>query len=663
MRRSLLLLALLVCSCGDDSEPCRIRPSDVPGFQILECPSGAVRLIGGNGAQNCVSTLEEEGWRRITCEDGTSVLIDPEGNVHFPGSGAIQGVVLLEGKDGDHSGTVVRAVGTPFKTETDAEGFFRLPDLPAGLYRLVFEYPGRVPVTVRNIPVVNGTYTLDPVQLSFGLRLSSELNAQVIGSPTGDSLLVHEFESHSHRLSLLRLDDWEFVHLSSNAVEPQYRFDGRQVLWTENLSSRSRVYIYDLDTGERRELPVRGTRACFFPDGRAVLVAQEEEGVHELAIHDLVTGETAELGSWEPSSVFALRELRMGPDGGSVVYHSGMNTVLFDRENGELVVLANTRLPPNRIHFAPSGRKVIFERPGVPWASLVLVDLSRGDTRLLGEEVDGLAMEAPDGSLVWQQPDGWRRWEETTDKVEVLPLSSTPRGLVDVVFLPDGTGLVHWEFPAVTLLRWDEDRPRLLSMTTTAVPRVTADSRHVVMNDVELVDVYTRVVRVEDGKSVRLEGDWMLGPDPGWMVRHADNALRYYDLDTGDTGEIHGNVLSWSFLGDDALAFRARPGEPNVGSRLAIWDASTRKTTWLLEGEIPLLSRNGRYAFFRSSRPGSVPESPGSILVRYDRETGIYDRAMHDILPLRPDDRFERFLLFRVPEGNDAGLYLARAVP
>lgn len=664
MRRTLFLLGFaLLFACGDDPEPCKIRPSDVPGFKILECPSGTVRLVGGDGETNCVSTQEEEGWRRITCEDGTTVLIDPDGNVHFPGSGSIQGIVLLEGKDGDYSGTVVRAVGTPFRTETDAEGYFRLRDLPAGLYRLVFEHPGRIPATVSNVPVVNGTYTLEPIHLSFAVRLSTSVLPTVIESPTGDSLLLVEVEYHGQRLSLFRLDDWERVHLSSNAVEPQYRFDGRQVLWTENLSSRSQIFIYDLDTSERMALPVRGTRACFFPDGRAVLVAQEEEGVHELVVHDLVTGETTKLGRWEPSQVLLLQELRMGPDGGSVVYQAGSNTLLYDRENREIVVLANFRLGPNFIQFAPSGRKVIVERPGAPWSSLVLVDLSRGSSRELGAGVDGQVIQAPDGSLIWKQLDGWRRWDEATDETVALPLSDTPRGLVEIVFLPDGKGLVHFEWPMVSLLLWGDERARLLSTTTIATPQVTADGRHVVLSESELVTQYTRVVRVEDGRSVQLEGQWLLGPDPGWLVQPIDTALHYYDLKTGEVGEIHGNVTTWSFLGNDAIGFRGRHGDPSTGGRLALWDASTRETTWLLEGDSPVLSRNGRYVFFRSARIATGSDESTTHFLRYDRETGLYDRVMHDALAPRAEDLFERFILFRVSEGNDEGLYLARAVP
>lgn len=656
----LLVLLPLAWACGDDTEACKIRPSDEPGIRILECPSGTVRVIGGTGTGDCVSTEEEDGWRRVTCDDGTSVLIDPQGNVHYPGSGAIEGIAMLEGTEGDHGGIVVRAIGTPFRTETDAEGFYRLGNLPAGLYRLVFDHPGRIPEVRANIPVVNGTHTLETVHLSIALRLSPDRNATTFASPAGDSLLVREVTPLSYRLTLLHLSTWERVHLSSNAVDPSYRFDGRKVLWTENLSSRSRIFLYDVDTGERTELPVLGTRARFFADGRVILVAKEEEAVHELAAYDTVTDETVELGRWQPTSLGALP---MGPDGGSVVYHSGNTTVLYDHENREFVLLANTRIPYSQVHFSPSGRRVAFPRPGEAGTSLIAEDLSLRKTRVLEPRLEGPALPAPDGSLIWKGEEGWKRWDGTTDEVVGLPLSRTALNLVEVAFLPNGKGLVHFEFPLASLVLWGESQARLLSSQVLSIPKITSDGRHVIVADNEQFTPHTRIVRVEDGKTVQLEGVWELGPDPGWLVRQVGTTLHHYHLDSGDTGEIHRQVESKVFVGNDALVVRGLPTSAATGGRLGIWDASDRSLTWLIEGDSPLLSSSGRYLFFRSSFTDLTGIEQSDVLVRYDRKAGVYDRISRNVLSPSPADVYERFVLFRVGEGEFEGLYLAKGVP
>lgn len=659
----LLALLPLAWACGSDTESCKIRPSEEPGIRILECPSGTVRVVGGTGTGNCVATQEDDGWRRITCDDGTSVLIDPQGNVHYPGSGAIQGIAMLEGTDGNHAGIVVRALGTPFETETDAEGFYRLGNLPAGLYRLVFDHPGRIPEVRANIPVVNGTHTLETVHLSIALRLSPDRNATTIGSPSGDSLLIRETLPLSHRLTLLDLTTWERVHLSSNAVDPEYRFDGRKVLWTENLSSRSRIYLYDVDTGEREELPLLGTRARFFADGRVILVAKEEEAVHELAAYDTVTGETVELGRWVPGPSAWFDLLPMGPDGGSVVYHSGNTTVLYDHENGEFVLLADMRIPYSMVHYMPSGRKVVFPRPGEAGTSLIAEDLSLRKTLVLEPRLEAPALPAPDGSLVWKAEDGWRRWDETTGEIARLPLPRTAFNLVEVAFLPNGKGLVHFEFPVASLVLWGESQARLLSSQVLSIPKITSDGRHVIVADNEQLTPHTRIVRVEDGKTVQLEGVWELGPDPGWLVRHIGTSLHHYHIDSGDTGEIYRHVEGKIFVGNDALVIRGLPGSAATDGKLGIWDASDRSLVWLLEGDGPLLSKNGRYLFFRSNFTDLTGFERSDVLYRYDRETGVYDRISRNVLSPSLADVLERVILFRVGEGEHEGLYVAKGVP
>lgn len=653
-RSGLLAFVIIVLSaCGADDPECRIRPSGEPGIRLLECPTGTVRIVGGEGEGVCTVTSEKEGWRRVTCSDGTTVLIDPEGQVHFPGSGSIRGMATLVGNEGDNEGIVVRAEGTPFQTKTSADGQFVLEDLPAGLYRLVFEYPGRVPEIRENVPVVNGTYTLEEVPVSPSLRLSSEHGARVIPSPSGESLLVVEEKPTGTIVRLVHLETWEIVHLTSNARNPSYRFDGRKVLWTENLTSRSKVRTYDVDSGEREDLPLTGIDAVYFADGRTILVAQREEYKDRLVAWDTVEWRSIDLGPWSPSPI---SDLPMGRDGSSVVFNVGSELVLWDRENEEHVVLAGAGSGLQDVIFHPAGRKVAVIQRGSQ-RSLVLADLSRGTTATLEPRLREPLQALPDGSLLWNGEDDWKLWDGRTGETLPLPLPESHGG-ASIYPLPDGSGFIHFEYPLAYLMMRDEDHPRLLSANAIGQPKIASDGKHVVLEVLE-DRPYTRVFRVEDGSSERLEGvGWSLGPDPGWICRvDSENRLVYYDFAKGKEVEIAPAIRDFSFGGNDTLIVRRLSQE--FGGPLGIWERSTGEVRWLGSGNDPHLSRNGRYLFYRA-----CPEEPPAqcnTLYRYDRVTEEVDWISNDTSGVRA--MYDRFATFQVGEGEARGLYLVLGEP
>lgn len=653
---SLALALALVAACASEEPECRIHPSGEPGVRLLECPSGTARIIGGDAEGACTLTSEKEGWRRVSCSDGTSVLIDPEGKVHYPGSGSIQGLATLLGSEGDDEGIVVRARGTPFEARTDADGQFALLDLPAGLYELVFEYPGRIPEVRENIPVVNGTYTLEGVEISASLHLSTHHGAETIPSPSADSLLVVETTQYATRLTLVHLETWEVVHLSSNAHAPVYRFDGREVLWTENLSSRSRVWTYDVDSGERGELPVRGRGATYLGDGRTILVETESGNVRRLLAHDTVEGETVEIGTWSPSP---LDELPTSPDGGAVVFRAGTEIVLWDHENRERVVLADSSSGLQDVYLHPSGRHVAIVRREGAIERLFSADLSRGSGAILEPALLGPPIPHPsDGSLLWEGEEGWKLWDGATGEVVDLPLPVTEGSTPKASFLPDGSGVLHVDFPLVHLMRRDEEAPRLLSAQAIRVPSVTSDARHVIIPVIEDDLPHTRVVRVGDGSSVRLEGeDWALAPGSDWLYRLAEQALSSYDLETGETQEIFDSVVHAMPGGSDTLLFR--PAGDLSEHKIGLWERSSAKLRWF-DGNASdaRLSPDGRYLFFRGCGPGE--EAPCASLYRIDLESEVYERVGVNVHAYA--DVYDRVMTYWVFE-EPAGLHLVKTTP
>lgn len=658
-RVSIVLLALIVLgACSSEPEECTIRPSGQPGIRILECPGGRAQIAGGSGEASCILTLEKEGWKRVSCSDGTSVLLDPDGNVHYPGSGEIEGTALLAGTEGDHAGIRVRAAGTPFETRTNAEGRFVLGGLPAGLYRVVLEYEGRVPVVRENVPVVNGSYSIGSVELSAALRLSKRRDAEVIPSPSSDSLLIVEATEHGKLLSLLHLETWERISLSSNAHAPSYRFDGRKVLWTENLTSRSRIFVYDVDTAEREMLPVEGMEAVFFADGRAILVRQEVEFVDRLTVYDTLDGTSIPLGPFLHVGS-ELGKLPMGPDGGSVVYRASSQLFLYDHENRESLAIAGTTTNFEDIHYHPSGRLVAVNRQDAANSrSLLLIDLSRGTTTTLAAQHAGTVLHRPeDGSLLWRENGGWRLWDgETQESMDVpFPDSLTS----EVFFLPDGSGVVQWDLPTVRLWKRGQVTVTVLSHEAMGTPLFTRDGKYLVLRVSSGGLRDTLVIRLSDERvEVIEEHGWGLGPGPNLLIRQASDHLSYYEPGK-EVGTISATIVThWSGTEDKMIVL----GRPKGGDLvLGIWEGPGRRLEWLTSGTDPSLSRNGRYLFFRACLEG-VSQPAGactSHLFRVDLVTGTYDRiAPHTDAGVL----HERFLLYRVLDGSeDEGLYLARA--
>lgn len=657
-RLCFIVLLAFASGCASESPECTIRPSGEPGIRLLDCPTGKVPIVGGDLEATCALTHEDDGWIRVQCSDGTSVLIDPEGNVHYPGSGAIEGIARLAGAEGTHEGIVVRAEGTPFETRTDAEGNFRLGDLPAGLYRVRIEAPGRVPQIRENIPVVNGTYSLGAIDVSVGLLLSREKEARVISSPAHDTLLVVEETDHGSLLSLLHLETWERTMLSSNAYAPTYRFDGRKVLWTENLTSRSKIIAYDVDTGERETLPLEGMGAIYFADGRAVLVHQEAEFIPQLSVYDLVEEETVPLGHWSQS---LLSNLPMGPDGGSVVFTTTSQTILYDHENRETLAIAGPATTFDHIHYHPSGRKVAVLRQEAT-RTLQLIDLSRETSTVLDTHVVDLDHDPTDGSLLWRTADAYKLWEGTTGEIITLPFP----GEGETHFarlLPGGAGVVFIDLPQIRIWRRSAASNELVSIHATLPPRATQDGAYLLIDEATQVQERTRMIRLQGGDPLILEGSgWTFGPGNGFLFHLQAGLLRTCDPKTGTETEVPAALEAVFPGGEGRLVVRGRPHGQGGDARLGLWIADKRRLEWLVPGFEPVMSRNGRYLFYRACIDvGEEGVGSCSFFFRLDLETDEYDWIGRDVDARRSTDIFDRFILYRKESEDDAGLYLARA--
>lgn len=648
---------LLVCwlatglACAEEQEGCSVTATGEGGLQLVSCPDGSVLVVGGETSSACTKVIEANGWGRVVCDDGTSLLLDPDGNLHFPGKGTIEGEARLWGEEEDHRGIEVRVVGTQFVTHTDAQGAYRLAHLPAGIHHLRFSFPGRVPQVQKNIPVIDGAFVADPVELHLGERVAADPDAAVIASPSKETVLVHDL-SAGGLLTLIHLHTWDRVVLSRNAVTPSFRFDGREVLWVENLSSRSRVMRHLLDTGETIELEPRGIGAHHLGDGRGVVIQSEVEMRETLAVYDLIDGTLRELGPWLPRP---LAELPMSP-GGAFVFHGPNQTFLYDHANGNVVLLADERVDLSRVRFGPQGRWVTFTRPQGGSVQLQSYDLGKAQLRVLEpalRSAHGNAVAAPDGSLLWEGREGWRLWDASLDEVIYLGSDSSAQ------FLPDGTGVVLWVggfrgASAATLYDREKGTWQLLSPKALSLPEASSDGAHLAVHVDEGEGPVVRIFHRSGGSVTIPEHGW------GFLLRtHLGRIDEKQNLVVAEaaTGklEVIFERAAYAMRGNDELLLAQGRQEQGQRQQAAVWDARHRRLHWLgTTGGWASARVTGRQVFYM-----------GCDEVRCDRLTR-YDLASerHQLVDTRVMDvstpTGAQFLLYTIrAEGEDRnGLYL-----
>lgn len=650
-RIALLALVALGLSCADEPQECTISATGEGGLQLLTCPDGSVLVVGGETSSPCIKVVEENGWGRIVCEDGTQLLVDPDGNLHFPGKGAIMGEARLWGEEKDHGGIEVRVEGVDLSTRTDAAGRYHLAQLPAGIYHLRFQAQGRVPEVRRNIPVIDGTFQMETVELRIGGWVAADPNAGVFPSPSGESALILD-TSAGGLLTLLHLPTWERVVLSYNAVSPSFRPDGREVFWVENLSSRSRVMRHVLETRETVELPSRGIEAHPLGDGRAVVVRSVPELVETLTVTDLLEGDEVELGRWIPRQ---LAQLPMSA-GGALVFHGLDQTLLYDHANRSKALLADVRVDLSRVTFHPQGRRVTFTHPADGAVELRQYDLGLGEVRTLEAALDsplGSPVSAASGSLLWRGRSGWRMWDAPRDEVIYLGNDDT------AAFLPDGSGVVLWAggfrgASTASLYLRDGGERTLLSSQALSLPISSSDAAYLAVPVDEGEGPATRVFDRKGG-SRSLEGHGWSFPLRSHLVR-VDSARNVWvaDAASGKVETIFGELGTLGSGADDLLLAEVQVRE-DTWRHVAIWDTRSGRTHWLGPGTVSGATTDDRYLFFTGCK-----ELRCDRLIRFDRANERQQLVDTKVPLLQPSDRTESFLLYRLQaeEEERIGLYL-----
>lgn len=162
----------------------------------------------------------------------------------------------------------------------------------------------------------------------------------------------------------------------TNAVDPEYQVQG--VSWDGQWLAYSmqpegspqgndgkRVYLLDLQSGEKREMHESATNSgAFSPDGRYLVGAFEKDDERtdiweiDLETNSLRAIAPHEQWDWLPS---------YSPDGSTIVFNSycveGQSEIfLFDRQSGTLTQMTDNPAYDAHGEFSPDGERILFHR-------------------------------------------------------------------------------------------------------------------------------------------------------------------------------------------------------------------------------------------------------------------------------------------------------------
>ncbi|HWV38623.1 MAG TPA: carboxypeptidase regulatory-like domain-containing protein [Vulgatibacter sp.] len=150
----------------------------------------------------------------------------------------------------ENGGIEVRLAGTPFATETDALGRWRLDEADDGRYDVVFSDPRFPPVTVRNVTVSDGRFTrVDDVELGPAKRIfdghsiSSRFfpKRRKVVAATSQGTFLFLFDAATWRRSKVSDDTLEVIAV--DAEERHATLAGRGKLFRLDLSLGTLVAI------------------------------------------------------------------------------------------------------------------------------------------------------------------------------------------------------------------------------------------------------------------------------------------------------------------------------------------------------------------------------------------------------------------------------------
>ncbi len=394
---ALPLLAAALASCAPAPEPADCTVVDNgDGTRTLTCPDGTTATFAGGGDTACTLTLELDGTRTIACADGTTIRLDPDGRPIFPAAGTLVGTARAVGRDA-RDGIRVRAEG-PISVEavTGEDGAYTL-EVPAGIYRLVFELEGWATETLPNQPAVGGPWEVAPVVLRRGATIGPPGSFPTL-SPARDALLLAEPDG-GH--SIVRPGS-EPVRLTSRGFHTQFTPATSAVLVFQESEFATRVVWHDPDGADQGVVSSVAGSVSALPSGDAVLVGEfPPDGGQRLVLWERATRAAHVLSEQGGGGQ------QFSSDGRHVTWQDFQGRFfVHDRETSRTSELA---LPEGSFAggttFAGPAHLVVFFFPPAGGFGAIAVDLATQESSLLVENA-GQVFTTRRGQVVYQSGDG-----------------------------------------------------------------------------------------------------------------------------------------------------------------------------------------------------------------------------------------------------------------
>lgn len=372
---SIAIAVLLAFACGGEDGPRGSAAApctatwDASGW-TLRCPDGTE----WTEAPRACDVVEEEGVRIVRCADGTEAVLAPPG---VQGAGVVEGVVRLA-SHGPVAGAVVEVIDTDARATTDANGAYRLEDVPAGTWTLRAAI-GPWPAVERQIVVLPGVQLVDPLEIAVGTELPQGTFEVLPGGREivhlrGERLVViHDLATGKEH----RLEEWvvNLMSLGGEAVFLEGFSPDRFGFWSPDLGFVwwNDLGVTALHRGGNRILAVRGNGSVWIhgPEGM-------------MRVEDAPRG-----GSWQ------------GAGGRAIWRHvGGGRVVLVDATGGEPVVRTLVEREPVEAQIGVDGThlRARFEDGEVVHYSLVTDDVVDVPAGAASVQISGEFMTWIDGA-------------------------------------------------------------------------------------------------------------------------------------------------------------------------------------------------------------------------------------------------------------------------
>ncbi|NNE59117.1 MAG: hypothetical protein HKN36_13500 [Hellea sp.] len=199
-------------------------------------------------------------------------------------------------------------------------------------------------------------------------------------------------------------------HIAVDPDRQQYHFDGLSpdggtlaIGWRQN-EDETGLYLLDLKTGARQDIPNLDNGAVFSPDGKKLLnIMPTENGRTDIAEYDLTTGETVFIAphdSWEWLASYA-------SDGETIVFNSyrtgASDIYTYRKSDGALKRWTDFDGYDAHAQFSPDDSKILFNRQesGEDY-NVYLIKTETGEISQLTDDVteEGYPSWSPDGTTI-----------------------------------------------------------------------------------------------------------------------------------------------------------------------------------------------------------------------------------------------------------------------